>query len=148
MDSFYFEDKIKEYKKSIGLYNFNSSSFQLLINFYQELFSTNNKLLIDVYLAETIPNLNLHLKFYSCYGRSPVLSDIIICLADEIIKKLKESKESKVIQNHVTRIVEERKKIQNILDGQSIDNTDEFRISFLVTEKTRDRKKTIGIIES
>lgn len=148
MDSFYFEEKIQEYKKSIGLYNYNVTSFQLLISFYQELFSTNNKLLIEIYLTETISYLILHLKIYSCFGRSPAFSDSIISLAEGIVKKLKGSDDSKLVKNHLTRIIEERKRLQIILDGQSIQYTDEFSISFLVTEKTRDSKKSIGIVES
>ncbi len=119
MDPFYFEEKFQEYKRTIGTYNFNLSSLELLFNFYHELLTFENQSFIQISLAESIPFLTSQLKSYSCFGHSLFFSDSIIETVDVIIDKAEGVNVITEIQIQLDRIKEERKILQGVLKGKS-----------------------------
>lgn len=148
MDSFYFEEKIQEYKEIIGNYNFNITSFKLLLKFYEELFMVKDKSLIEIYLIETSSYFASQLKKYSCFGFSPNFSHIIISIVDKVLQNLRRDDQVQEIQAQLNRIKEEKKKLDLILEGKSEQDINDFSVGFLVIEKSTKEQKPSGLVES
>lgn len=146
MQSFYFEKRLKEYFTLAFQDKYSRILLFKLSEFHEELLSTNDEILIEIYTLETAQNLLFKLDSYSAYGLEPVQTQRIIDVFKESTINIIDLDLKQKIQNNLIRIQREIDKLQLILSGKEIEN-ETGKLSFPVLEKTRNDITSLGMIE-
>ena len=146
MDSFYFEERRKEYlelsskEKSVRKLLFE------LISFLKELLSQENDLLKEVYLLETIPELIPLVEIYSAYGVEPNKTKDLLKTVEKLIPFIKDENSQIKIKNQILRINNELNTLQLFLEGKDFPN-EINSLSFPVLERTVNNSLSYGMVE-
>lgn len=145
MNSFYFEEKLKEYfnlaskEKSVRLLTFK------LVNIIKELLDETSEAIKEVYIVETSPTLFQLLEKYSVFGVEPIYSAELVKVVNEIKPYLQQSENIQHIEDSLNRIEEELNILNEVLTGGKIDQ--KSSMSFPVNEKSGNLKSNYGMIE-
>ncbi len=128
MNSFYFEEKRKEYLEISS----NVKSVRVLIfklvDFFEELLSQPSEQIKEVFILESAPELIKMLEIYSAYGITPDKTERVISVSEKLISYIPQ------IEKYLPKLKDELSNLKQILNGEILEKRGS--LSFPVIEKT------------
>ena len=128
MNSFYFEEKRKEYLEISS----NVKSVRVLIfklvDFFEELLSQPSEQIKEVFILESAPELIKMLEIYSAYGITPDKTERVISVSEKLISYIPQ------IEKYLPKLKDELSNLKQILNGELLEKRGS--LSFPVIEKT------------
>ncbi len=146
MDSFYFEERRKEYLKLSSKEKSARILLFELISFLEELLSQENDLLKEVYVLETISDLIPLLEIYSVNGVEPNKINSLLDTSEKLTQFIDEEESKYKIEKQIQRIKAELKSLELMLDGNFLKH-EGSSLSFPVLERTNYNINAFGMIE-
>ncbi len=147
MNSFDFEKRNNELRQLSSKKFFGKSTLNSYVEFYRDLFNSNDSAIIEIYLLETKDYFVKCFEAFTAFGNRPSFTNGILEISNNLLQHLENGGTKQRIESKIVSLKSELELLHQILEGKTKAVNSNSALWFPVIEKSVNSEK-YGLIES